>query len=109
MLVTGKIIIKERNTVSFMNINDISHITCSGSLCTIHNICEKPKRVSKLLKQYEEELAESGFVRVNHNTLVNCNHISTVKLGKAHKLTLCNNIEINISRRKISIIHEYLR
>jgi two-component system LytT family response regulator len=109
MIKNEKITVKERDTVRFIETANVTHITCSGSLCTIHSTCEKSISICKLLKHFEEELASSGFVRVNHNTLVNFNHIANIKLGKYRKLILADNTEVKISRRKMYKVYDFLK
>jgi two-component system LytT family response regulator len=105
----NKILIKEMNRISMLPIDEITHITCNGYLSTIHTACEKFINVSKLLKEFESELTGSSFVRVNHSTLVNYDYVNTIEFGNIRTLTLCNNIKIKISRRKMKNIAEFLK
>jgi DNA-binding LytR/AlgR family response regulator len=59
----------------------------------------------------EERLASQGFSRVHRSTLVNLSHIS--KIGRLSSqrwmLTLTNELEVTVSKRKASSIREILR
>jgi len=104
-----KITVKTQGKISMIVISDITHITCDGYLSTIHTISENRINVSKLLKEFEKELAECSFIRVNHCTLVNFNHITAIKLDKNRTLSLTDNTNIIISRRKWRFVAEFMK
>lgn len=104
-----KITVKTQGKINMIVISDITHITCDGYVSTIHTICENNTKVSKLLKEFENELAECGFIRVNHCTLVNFKHITAIKLNKIRTLLLTNNTNIVISRRKWRFVAEFMK
>jgi two-component system LytT family response regulator len=64
--------------------------------------------VSQTLKNYDEILCKSGFLRVHKSTLVNITYVTNYK-KKEGKLILKNGIEINVSFRKRDVLVEYLR
>jgi len=99
-----KIALKEKGQITCVAINDITHISCTGYLSTVHTVNNKMITVSKLLKDFDEELSKSGFIRVNYNTLINSKHIETVKRGEKRKITLVNKVEVGVSRRRMYII-----
>ena len=100
--------IKERDCISFLPLKDITHISCSGSLSTVYIVSRKPIRVSKLLKELEKELEDKGFVRINHNTIVNFNRLEHIKLEKDRLLVL-DKEEFTISRRKMHKVREKIK
>ncbi|MDR1543774.1 MAG: LytTR family transcriptional regulator [Prevotellaceae bacterium] len=104
-----KIIIKERNKANLVPIDEITHIVCSSYMCQIYIISGSCINVSKLLKEFELELAEVNFLRINRCTLVNLRYINTIKFGKNPTITLCNNLNFKISRRKLHFISELLK
>ena len=63
--------------------------------------------VAKLLKSFEMELAEYGFIRANHNTIVNPVHIIEMSEPPLRKLLLKNEFEVIISRRKMYLFRDY--
>ena len=96
-----KVILKEKGKTKQIDMENISHLTCKGHLTTIHTIENESTTISKLLKYFEIELAEYGFIRVNHNTIINIKNISGFKCGNKRCVILENNLNINISRRKM--------
>lgn len=107
-----KIILKEKSKTSLIDIRKITHIKCDGHISTIYTINNVNISVSKLLKHFESELAEFGFIRVNHNTIVNTMNIidycnNCMKNKFIRKIVLINNVEINISRRKMHVLQDF--
>ena len=66
-----KIYIGTKSKGSTVNMEDITHITCDGYVCTIYFINKKPYYETHLLKHYEEALKEYGFFRANRHALIN--------------------------------------
>lgn len=59
------------------------------------------------LSDYEENLKDRGFVRVNAGYLVNCQHISILRTGQ---VVLSSKEEISISRaRRDTVRHAYMK
>ncbi|MDY0143477.1 MAG: LytTR family DNA-binding domain-containing protein [Bacteroidales bacterium] len=96
-----KLVLKEKGRTYLVEIDNITHITCEGSITKIHTIKNEVIIISKLLKIFEIELADKGFIRANHNTIVNLSKIDSIRSGKKRLVTLNNGIEVNISRRKM--------
>ncbi len=96
------VIVKEKGEIHQVEMEKITHITCEGYLSSIHLINrEEPIKVSKLLKLFETELLEFGFLRANNNTIVNIKNIASFKNRDKHTITLRSNKQIKISRRKL--------
>jgi len=64
--------------------------------------------LASTLKTYEDKLYGFGFVRVNHQTLVNVKFISRIKAIKRQRLIMLNNIEIAVSRRKWPVLKQFI-
>ncbi|MDD2412679.1 MAG: LytTR family DNA-binding domain-containing protein [Bacteroidales bacterium] len=105
----NKIIIKDSFKTHQVTIENITHITCDGYVCACFLKGEnKPLITCKLLKFYEIELTELGFIRANRNTLVNLKHIKCIEIHDSRILTLLNGQKIQISCRKIAKIKKIL-
>lgn len=92
--------ISEKNKSSWIEIENISYLICEGYLTRVHLICSKTFTCSMLLKQFEEILAEFGFIRANRNTLVNYRHVNCLIFKKGKRSIFVNNFEIKVSRRR---------
>ncbi|MDR2126710.1 MAG: LytTR family transcriptional regulator [Prevotellaceae bacterium] len=95
---TKSLMITSRNITKQIIVSYISHIVCDAYICDIFTQSEKIT-CSKLLKDFEAELAEYGFIRINHNILVNARYIKFIN-NKKRVITLKNSIELQISVRR---------
>jgi DNA-binding LytR/AlgR family response regulator len=96
-----RLIIKECGRTHSLLLEIITHISYSDYLCNIHMENGKVIHHSKPLKHYEEELAEYGFVRINHHTIINFNRVNHLRLEKGRLLILDEILKFEISRRKM--------
>jgi len=96
-----KIEIKERNTIQFVDVSKITHLRCEGYITTINILDSEPITVSKLLKNFESELGEYGFIRANRSTLVNLAVVKKYLGGSTRILELITGEHIKVSRRRI--------
>ena len=62
--------------------------------------------VSKSFKDFEHELSEFGFLKVNHSTLVNINHVKEFFLGNKRIIMLINGIKLKVSRRRVYLFRD---
>ncbi len=58
------------------------------------------KLISKNLKDFESLLAESGFCRVHHSSLINLKHVQKYVKGEGGYVILTDDYPVDISRRK---------
>lgn len=101
-----KLVLKEKNTIKQISMDKITHLICDGYLTSVYTIDNKTITVSKLLKCFEIELSQYGFIRVNHNALVNVNNIIEFQKGNKRCLILSNKKEVKVSRRKLCLFKE---
>jgi two-component system LytT family response regulator len=103
-----KIILKEKSINHIVEMNKITHLVCDCYLTTIFIESGSQIIVSKLLKEFEHELTNFGFVRVNRNTMINSMHVMNYRKGKNRIVHLSDNTLINISRRGMIHLKEVL-
>jgi two-component system LytT family response regulator len=101
-----KIVLKEKDRITLLEMSDIIKLVCDSYITTVFCKQNSPISVSKLLKEFEEELSDYGFLRVNNNTIVNIRYIKTIITTPQRELTLTNNEKVKISRRKICYFKE---
>jgi DNA-binding LytR/AlgR family response regulator len=98
-----KILITEKMKSFYINLEDITYISCDKTVSTVHVVNRKDGySMARLLKSIENELVEYGFMRVKHHILVNTKYLTEMQIidGKQH-ITI-NNTDIVVSRRKVS-------
>ncbi len=88
-----------------------SIISCSSSSnYTIISLKDKLKiTVSRTLKEVEEMLEESGFMRVHHSYLVNLNEIRKYIKGEGGNLIMSDGSSIDVSRSKKELLLKKLQ
>jgi two-component system LytT family response regulator len=68
---------------------------------------------AKSMHEYEELLADAGFVRIHKSYLVNLRHVKEYVRGEGGSVILSNSKEVEVSRRKkdgfISRMKEYYK
>jgi two-component system LytT family response regulator len=65
---------------------------------------------SRTLSEYETLFTPySNFLRVNKSIIININHIKEYSKGPECIITIGNNSEIEVSRRKKSTVIQYLK
>jgi DNA-binding LytR/AlgR family response regulator len=103
-----KLVIKTRNKTWLVNIESITHLTCDGYITRIYFVDQKVITVAKLLKEFETELQDYGFLGANYHTIVNIKHITGMFGVLTKKRLLIYGSEIIISRRRQHLFKEYL-
>lgn len=96
-----KVALKEKGKTIMADMDKITHLTCESYLTTTHLIDNTTITISKKLKHFEIELAEYGFIRVNHNSIINTKYILSIMGGCKRMVILANNNKVRISRRKM--------
>ena len=95
------LIVEEKERISQVQIEDISHIECEDYISIIKTIDKRKILVSRPISSFENELSEIGFCRINRNSIINLsNMISFCKKPKPI-VVMENKEEISISRRRL--------
>lgn len=101
-----KIILKTKNISHILNMEEVTHLICDCYLTTVYTTSGKAFIVAKLLKEFEVELNDFGFVRVNRNAIVNVLLVASYENGRKRVLALPNKTIICISRRGMARLKE---
>lgn len=103
-----KIVLKDSNSIYFVNINDIIRCEADGQYTEFFIENSKKIVISKSLKEYEELLEPFGFIRPHHSHLINTHKILRFDKLDGGSLIMQNNDEIPISHRKKAQILQIL-
>ena len=94
-------------------LNDILYAESSGNYTNFHFIEHHPVCTSKPIHEYEEILADAGFVRIHKSCIVNLLHVKEYLKGDGGTVILSNGHEVEVARRKkdllISKMKEYYK
>ena len=104
----NKIIVNVNGIIRFIEILDIIHIKCSGTISIIQTISNNERIImTRLLKEFEDELTPKGFVRVHHSALANIKNIKSYN-RKMRRILFINDETCYASVRKSKTIMELL-
>lgn len=95
-----KISLPTGNGLQFVEISDIIRMESSSNYTTIFIQNQKPLLVSRTLKEFEDQLTSKGFLRVHNSHLINIQHIKTYTKGEGGTVTMADNSQVDVSRRK---------
>lgn len=96
-----KIALHKNDTVRFIKISDISYIESDWNYSSLFTSGNEQFSSSKTLKEFEEYLsAVPYFVRIHKNCIININYIKGYSKGEPCIITMQNEKELEISRRK---------
>lgn len=102
-----KLPIKEKTQTSLLNYDEILYLECTGHLVFVyHTLNNMPVFYTNSLVSIEEVLANYGFLRINHDIVVNMYHVYLLNSRK-HEIYLRNDKILSVSRRKWKKITEF--
>lgn len=94
---------------TLVDLDQIIHVEADSNYSIFHLHDSEKITVSKVLKEYEELLPESQFVRVHKSSIVNLNYLQEYNSRNGLELTLKNGQRIAVSRRRASDFLERVR
>ena len=89
-----------REGLIFVEIQDIIYLEAEGNYT---KFCMQPARtilISITLKDFEELLPATTFIRIHHSFMVNKNHVHKYLRGEGGQVVMVNGKTIDISRRR---------
>jgi two-component system LytT family response regulator len=87
---------------SLVNIEDIIHIAADSNYSIFYLQNKDKITVSKVLKEYEEILPDTQFVRIHKSSIVNLNYVKEYNSKNGLEVILKNGEKIAVSRRRAS-------
>lgn len=97
----NKIAIPTHNGFQFIDINKIIFIKSAGNYTELQMIGKKDSVISsRSLKDYDDLLSASGFLRIHNTYSINLDHIEKYVKGVGGYVIMDNGEKIEVSRRK---------
>ncbi len=103
-----KIVLKTNEQMHILSSNEIMHIEAEGNYTKFYLVNRKTILVSKTLKEYEEILDKSIFVRIHQSHIVNMSYASRFDKRNGGFLILKDNTALPVSTRKKDDLIQYL-
>lgn len=104
-----KISLPNSQGYTLVDLDHIVHVEADSNYSIFHLHDNEKITVSKVLKEYEEILPETQFVRVHKSSIVNLNYLQEYNSRNGLELTLKNGQRIAVSRRRASDFLERIR
>lgn len=95
--------------VEYVSVEAIIRCKGEGNYTNVIFPDRKPVLVAKTLVEFEELLAEHGFVRAHKTHLVNLKHVTAFVRDDGGCLILSNGDQIHVSRRRKDLVKEKLK
>lgn len=93
-----------------IKIEHITHIQDVSNFIVIYTNQSKNYISEEAFKKVEKVLNDRGFIKVNHNTLINTSFISiNLNFGHKRSLNIFGSTYINVSRRKFQRLKDVLK
>ena len=86
--------------IEFFEVKDIIFCKADGCYTTIYLKGKQPKIVTRVLKDFEDFLSESGFSRVHNSFLINLRHVKRYVRGEGGYVIMTDDHQVDISRRR---------
>lgn len=103
-----KIILKERDMMHLIQVEDILWCEAKGSYTEFFLANQDPILVSKHLKEYEETLLKHGFFRIHRSFMVNLNKVRKIDRTEGNTLLLDGGHTVPVSVRRKEELLEVL-
>ena len=95
--------------IEFVEVKTIIRCQGESNYTHLYFTAKKPLLVAKSLVEFEELLADHGFIRVHKSHLVNLNHVTSISKNDGGTLNLSNGDSVLISRRRKDFVTECLK
>ncbi len=95
-----RIAIPSMEGLQFVAIAEIIYLEAESNYTFIHVQPASRLTVSKTLKDFEELLPASIFIRIHHSFLINKNHVRKYLRGEGGQVLMSNGTMLDVARRK---------
>lgn len=102
--------IKSGPTIKRVRSGEILYVQCDGNVSHLYLLDGSELVCVRLLKLFDEDLAGAGFIRINHNILVNLAEVVEIRYVNARKrqVVLSGGTVLDVSYRKWKAVKEAL-
>lgn len=95
-----KLVLKTSESIYVVDIQDIIRCESDSSYTSFFLLDKRKIMVSKVLKEYDELLQGSGFIRVHKSHLVNLNYIDRFNKAEGGYIVMKDGSDVPVSQRK---------
>ncbi|MEO6610585.1 MAG: LytTR family DNA-binding domain-containing protein [Chitinophagaceae bacterium] len=95
-----RIAIPSMEGLQFVNMDDIIYLEAQSNYTLIYLKNSYKLTVSKTLKDFEELLPPSVFIRIHHSHIINRNAVEKYIRGEGGQVLMKNGVTLDVARRK---------
>ena len=95
--------------IRFIKLEEVVKCEAERAYCNFYLTSGEKILVSKPMKEFEDQLEKSGFIRVHKSYIVNMNCVDTYVRGKGGYLVLSDGSNVAVSARKKEAVLAALR
>lgn len=96
----SRIAIPSQEGLQFVQINDIIYLEAESNYTSIYLLAGARIFVSKTLKDFDELLPSTAFIRIHHSFIINKNHMRKYLKGEGGQVLMSNGKLLDVARRK---------
>lgn len=96
----SKIALPVAEGLEMVDPRNILYCESDSNYTVVHQQDQKRLLITRTLKQFEDMLAEQGFVRVHHSFLINTRHVKKYIRGEGGEVIMNDGTNVAVSRRK---------
>jgi two-component system LytT family response regulator len=95
-----KIVLKTLENIYLVDLQNITHFESDGCYTHVHTTTGDHILISKILREFDEMLCDSGFYRVHKSYLINLSQIKRFEKHEGGYIILNNDCKIPVASRK---------
>lgn len=96
----SKLAIASQEGLQFVLMDDIIYLEAESNYTSIYLQSDPRIIVSKVLKDFEELLPSTKFIRIHHSHIINLNHLRKYLRGEGGQVLMSNGKTLDVARRK---------
>jgi two-component system LytT family response regulator len=96
----NRLAIPSQEGLQFVEVNDIIYLEAESNYTIIYIKPSQKITVSKTLKDFEEMLPHTIFIRIHHSYIINKNHVQKYLKGEGGRVIMSNSKTLDVARRK---------
>jgi two-component system LytT family response regulator len=91
------------------DINDILYLEGMNNYTAFHLVARPKIIVSKTLKEFEELLTDSGFIRIHKSNIINISHMKKINMDDNVSVVMADGAVLAVSRRRAAELVEVVK
>jgi two-component system LytT family response regulator len=105
----GKVMLPTMEGMCFEKVKQIAYLEASGNYTVLHFTDTRQVLVCKTLREVEQLLPESAFIRIHRSHTIHLRHIKKYVRGKGGYVVMQNGVTLTVSSGQKDLFLEALR